>query len=181
MGVWCHRGSSTPSTSTSATEALVALDAADRTRTAGQLRLSRCQRMVLAEPAQRARRLHAAVAALLSHQLNRSTERRNIMQSSQSPVVPDRDHLAARAAGLGQVRFHRQPKPSRNLAAAASPGGVQHVHAGHVEHRVDARAAATRLHTARRRRHRKGTTRAHRDVLTPRNSEEPNNLQDGSL
>ena len=61
------------------------------------------------------------------------------------------------AAGLGGVRFHRQPEPSRNIAAAVSPGGVQHVHAGHVEHRVDARAVATRLHTARRRlSHRRG-------------------------
>jgi hypothetical protein len=107
--------------------------------------------MVLAEPAQRARQLDAAIAALPPHQLHRSTERRNVMQPPQPPAAPDRDHPAARAASLGRVRFHRQPKPSCNLAAAVSPGGVQHVHAGHVEHRVDARAVATRLHTARRR------------------------------
>ena len=57
--------------------------------TAGQLRPSRYQQMVLAEPAQRARLLHAAVAALPPHQLHRSTERRNIMQPPQSPAVPD--------------------------------------------------------------------------------------------
>jgi hypothetical protein len=57
--------------------------------TGGQLRLSRCQRMVFAEPAQRARRLHAAVAALPPHRLHRSTERRNIMQPPQSPAVPE--------------------------------------------------------------------------------------------
>ena len=88
--------------------------------------------MVLAEPAQRARRLDAAVAALPPHHLHRSTERRNVMQPPQPPAVLDRDHPAAWAAGLGRVRFHRQPKPSRNLAATVSPGDVQHVHAGHV-------------------------------------------------
>jgi hypothetical protein len=44
--------------------------------------------MVLAEPAQRAGRLDAAVATLPPHQLHRSTERRNVMQPPQPPPCP---------------------------------------------------------------------------------------------
>ena len=82
--------------------------------TAGQLRPSRYQQMVLAEPAQRARLLHAAVAALPPHQLHRSTERRNIMQLPQSPAVPDAITPAARSRsrpGAIPPLTEAQPQP----------------------------------------------------------------------
>ena len=44
--------------------------------------------MVLAEPADRAGRLDASVAALPPHQLDRRTERRDVVQPPQSASVP---------------------------------------------------------------------------------------------
>jgi hypothetical protein len=106
-----------------------------------------CQRMLLVEPVQQTLRLDAAVAAQLPHPSSTGAPNAGMSCSRRTPppALPNRDHPAAREAGLGRVRFHRQTIVSGSLAPTVSPGDIQHMHAGHLEQGVDARAIATTL------------------------------------
>ena len=137
----------------------VALDAADRPprRPDGEFRPRRGQVVVLTEPADRAGRLGASVPALPPLQLDRRTERRNVVQLTQPSPAGLGDHPAARTTHPGRIGFHHQPQPGGEPAATLAPGDIEHMRARQIEQGIDARAVADRIHAARRRlSHRRG-------------------------
>ena len=138
---------------------VVALDAADRPpgHPHGELGARRSQRVVLAEAADRAGALGTAVATLPPAQLDRSAERRDVVQPPWPSTASFGDHPARRAPGLGRARLHDQTQSRRETTPALKPGDIKHVHAQQIEQGIDACAVATRLHAARHRlSHRRG-------------------------